>query len=464
MSSANKRQGTLAARLTIWNAAIYIAFFGSAFLLFYASIHSIMHNELDEDLEGDFKEYRALLDQEGIKAVQLEMEREILSEGPDAIFFQIQDRDGQVIYTTNLSGWNNPDIDADRISQLSEESGTVLSTIESPDEDHDARVLYGLLDDDLILYFGESMEEINDHLELLSTIFLVTFTVVIVFASIAGWVLARHALRGVEEVTRAAVDVSNGTLDRRVDAGNKGAEIEQLAATFNAMLDRIHTLISGMREMTDNVAHDMRSPLARIRANAEMALSGEQSVDDYRQSTAETIEECDRLLHMINTTLDVAETEAGAAHMDKTNVDISRIAQDACELFTPLAEDKGISIASDIEPGCIVTGNLQLLQRMLANILDNALKYSDRNSCINVVVNTLDNAVMLRIRDEGVGISPQNLKKIFERFFRGDESRSKSGCGLGLSLVRAVIIAHGGDIDVSSSPGNGSEFRITLPA
>ena len=464
MSSRVNKQRTLASRLTIWNASIYIAFFGSAFLLFYLSINTILHNEMDADLAEDIAEFQMLLEEDGFGGVKLEIEREIFSDGPENSFFRIMDRQGNTLFSSNLSYWDEAGVDHQLLGQLTESSGAVLTTISAPDNDYDARVIYGWIGPDMILQTGESMEEIQEIQNLLSAIFLATFAVVVVFASIAGWFLARRALRGVEAVSRAAIDVANGTLDRRVQANMEGAEIERLAATFNAMLDRIHTLISGMRDMTDNVAHDMRSPLARIRANAEMTLSGTTTEKEYRASAADTIEECDRLIHMINTTLDVAEAEAGAASLDMESINLSRVAEDACELFGPIAEDNGISLSASIEPDCHVQGNLQMLQRMLANLLDNALKYSGRDSRVNIGVNALDSAILVSVRDEGIGISQQDQKKIFDRFFRCDESRTKSGCGLGLSLVRAVTLAHGGYIDVTSSPGNGSEFRITLPA
>jgi heavy metal sensor kinase len=464
MSSRHNRQRTLASRLTIWNASIYIAFFGCAFLLFYLSINKILHKELDADMEEDIAEFRMLLEEDGFSGVRLEIEREIFSDGPENSFFRVIDKQGNTVFSSDLSSWNEAGIDPGIFGQIAGGSDPVLSTISAPDSDYDARVVYGWIGPDMILQTGESMEEIQEILTLLSTIFSVTFAVVVMFASFAGWLLARRALRGVEAVSRAAVDVANGTLDRRVHANMEGAEIERLASTFNAMLDRIHTLISGMREMTDNVAHDMRSPLARIRANAEMTLSGSTTIEDCHASAVDTIEECDRLMHMINTTLDVAEAEAGAARLCMETVNLSRVAEDACELFGPIAEDNGIVISASIEPDCHLNGNLQMLQRLLANLLDNALKYSERDSCINVGVKAQDNAIVVTVRDEGAGISQQDLKKIFDRFFRCDASRSRSGCGLGLSLVRAITLAHGGHIDVSSRPGEGSEFSITLPA
>jgi len=439
-------------------------FFGSAFLLFYAFINTILHTELDEDLEEDLAEFRMLLETDGFDAVKLEIEREIFADGPEDSFFRVMDSQGNTVFASDLSYWdsvtNNPQLP----EILAREDEGWFETIAAPDDDYNARVVYGWIGPDMILHTGESMEDMQEIMTLLLTIFSVTFAVVVLFASIAGWFFARRAMRGVEEVSCAAVDVANGTLDRRVDVKTEGAEIERLASTFNTMLDRIHTLISGMREMTDNVAHDLRSPLARIRANSEMALSSAETLEEYRDSAADTLEECDRLMHMINTTLDVAEAEAGAARLSMDTVDISRMAEDACELFGPIAEDRGIFLSTSIEKGCRVRGNLQLLQRMLANLLDNAFKYSERDGSINVGVNSSGDSILVSVRDEGIGISQQDLKKIFDRFFRCDESRSKTGCGLGLSLVRAVAIAHGGNIDVSSKPGDGSEFRIILPA
>jgi len=464
MSSRTSTQKTLASRLTLWNAAIYIVFFGSAFILFYLSISTILHNNLDEELEENVAEFRMLLETGGLDAVKWEIEGEFISDDPEDSFYRIMTSKGNTLFTSDLSDWEDVRNSPPLPDELIQDHEIVFETINAPDNDYNARVMYSWIGPDMILHTGESMEDMQDFMGLLLTIFTITFVIVVLFASATGWFLARRALSGVEEVSRAAIDVANGTLDRRVKVKTEGAEIERLASTFNAMLDRIHTLMSGMREITDNVAHDLRSPLARIRANAEMSLSGTTTIEEYRHSAADTLEECDRLMHMINTTLDVAEAEAGAASLSMETVDISRVAEEACDLFGPIAEDKGIVISTRIESDCRIQGNLQLLQRMLANLLDNALKYSERDGNVNVMVNTLGEDILLSVRDEGIGISKKDQKKVFDRFFRCDESRSKAGCGLGLSLVRAVAIAHGGNIDVTSTPGNGSQFRVILPA
>jgi signal transduction histidine kinase len=291
-----------------------------------------------------------------------------------------------------------------------------------------------------------------------------TFFVVIALAAPVGWFMTRQALRGVDEVSRAAADIANGALDRKVSVRAQGAEIERLVATFNRMVDRIRALITGMREMTDNIAHDMRSPLARIRANAESALSRAESIVDYRASAADTLEECDRLLQMINTTLDVAEAESGAAEITREAVDVAEVVSDACELFEPLAEEKGIQLSSRLAPDCRVQGNRQYLQRMLANLLDNALKYTPPLGKVDVGVASAEDVVSICVRDTGIGISEADQAHVFERFFRCDHSRSQPGFGLGLTFARAVTRAHGGELAVASSLGQGSAFTATLPA
>ena len=229
------------------------------------------------------------------------------------------------------------------------------------------------------------------------------------------------------------------------------------------MLDRIRDLISDMREMTDNIAHDMRSPLARIRAISEVAVSSTKTSDEHKTAASSTIEECDRLLQMINATLDVAEAEAGSAALDKQTVNISELAKDACELFEPVADEKEIELSCQLDAGCRIHGNVQNLQRMLANLLDNALKYTPPKGRIDINLGCDEQGIKVAVADTGIGIPAPDQARIFERFFRCDQSRSQTGCGMGLSFSQAVARAHGGDISVASEPGNGTTFTITIP-
>lgn len=455
---------TLAARLTFWYAGIFILFFGAAFLFFHVIIDSILDQRIDEDLQEDITEFRLLWDSEGSDRVKEEIKRELLSNEPGEVLIRLIDIDGNEIFAPDKSHWSDLGHHKEILEQLTVESDSLLTSIQKAGDDYDIRMIHGLINPGTILQIGETTEDKEEFMELLLKIFAVTFCLVILLAVWVGWFMARHALRGVEEVSRAAEDVANGTLDRKVTVNAKGAEIERLVSNFNRMVARIRRLISGMREMTDNIAHDMRSPLARIRANSELALSSAKTLDDYKNSAADTLEECERLLDMINTTLDVAEAEVGIANIVTENVDISKVLKDACELFEPIAENKEIELSTDIACECRVQGNPRYLQRMLANLLDNALKFTPPNGQIDVSVNSKDGTVSASIRDSGIGIAESDQPHIFERFFRCDPSRSQPGFGLGLSFVHAVARIHGGELEVSSILGQGSEFKVKLPA
>jgi heavy metal sensor kinase len=283
-------------------------------------------------------------------------------------------------------------------------------------------------------------------------------------AVILGWFMARRALAGVENVTGTAQRIAaDGRLAERVPVGRGGDEIDRLAETFNRMLDRIQELVKGIKEMTDNIAHDLKSPLTRIRGQAEVALTSPWKADEYETMAASAIEECDRLLEMINTMLFISRTEAGVARPESRALDLAAVVRDACGLFQSLAEDKQIALTWDAPERLDFTGDVRLIQRMLGNLLDNAIKYTPEGGSVNVSLQSNpDRSVVVAVRDSGVGISDTDRPRIFERFYRGDPSRSQAGTGLGLSFARAVARAHGGEITVEGRQTSGATFRVEL--
>ncbi len=355
--------------------------------------------------------------------------------------------------------------DLQTLKSLAEiDSYPILQTIKIPDHEFDTRIIYSEISHGTILQIGESLEEKEEMMELLRVVFIAVVGLGIPIASAVGFVIARQATRGIEEVTRAVLDIENGEFDRRVSIYAKEDEIRKLVDTFNAMAERIRNLIGNMREMIDNIAHDLRSPLARIRAISEAALSRDVSADEHKAAAVDTLEECDQLIALINTTLDVAEAEAGLANSDKTEVNISKLAEEVCELFEPLAEQKNIQFSMRVEPECRVRGNKTNIQRMLSNLVDNAFKYTPAPGSVCVDLKRHDDCIRIAISDTGIGVPKQDQNRVFERFFRCDQSRSEPGCGLGLSFARAVTRAHGGDISLDSVLSESTTVTISVPA
>jgi signal transduction histidine kinase len=229
------------------------------------------------------------------------------------------------------------------------------------------------------------------------------------------------------------------------------------------MLDRIRTMLQSMRETSDNIAHDLRSPITRMRGMAEMALYNSDSPGEEAVLAGTVVEQCDRLLAMINTMLDISEAESGLARLELQEIDLSVLLRDMADLFQPVAEDRHMGLIVENPGSLVVFADRSRLQRIFANLLDNSLKYTADGGRIRVFARSDDDTVGVSIEDNGAGIPEDELPHIFDRFFRGERSRSAPGTGLGLSLAQALVHLHGGTITAESRPGFGSCFTVTLP-
>jgi signal transduction histidine kinase len=317
-----------------------------------------------------------------------------------------------------------------------------------------------------LLQIGTGNHERLEALRRFRRSFLFAFVPLVGLSVAAGLLLSARALKPVRDLTAVTHRiVETGGIQERVPLGRGGAELNDLVELFNRMLDRIESLIRGMREALDNVAHDLRTPLTRLRAQAELALSAEgEGAPAYRGALAGSIEEFERMLSLLGTLMDISAAETGVMRLERRTVDVGAVIEDLAELHGYAAEEKGIALRSDVQPGLSVEGDLDRLRQVISNLLDNAVKYTGSGGEVRIVARREGTDVLLEVRDNGEGILAHELPRIWDRLYRGERGRLQPGLGLGLSVVRAVVQAHGGSSDVSSTPGQGSTFTVRLPA
>lgn len=276
--------------------------------------------------------------------------------------------------------------------------------------------------------------------------------------------LAVHTLRPLRhliDTTRSIIETNK--MDVRIPATQKRDELEELGILFNTMLEKIEALINGMKMALDNVAHDLRTPMTRLRGTAEMALHGEKNIDTLKEALLDCLEESERVLVMLNTIMDISEAETGTMKLNWERVDIVTLVNEMAELYSYVAEEKKISVRTLWPKELYLTADPNRLRQVLSNLIDNAVKYTPSGGSIDIEAFQKDQQVGITIKDTGIGIPPEELPQIWDRLYRGDKSRSQRGIGLGLSLVKAIVHAHRGQVEASSTINRGSSFTVYIP-
>lgn len=460
---------TIAFRLSLWFTGIFTICAGVAFFLFYFLATQTLQSQIDLELSDNAAKFSTAIHRNGLMGARELAVVEAQAAGEKKIFIRLLYPTGEVFASSHMSYWKDVHVSQDALEYLVRHNTSVFETIQIPSTHQKARVLYSYIAANAILQTGVAMDSTARFLSAFQKMFMGAMGFIIAFSAVSGWVLIRKTLSGVQTITTTAQNISGSNLDARVPGTGSKNELDYLVTTFNSMLDRIADLVKSIREMSDNIAHDLKSPIARIRGFAELALTDDETIEDYRIMASNTIEESDRLLDMINTMLVISRAEAGGGEFQFKQINLSEMLKEACDLFAPLAEDKELTFSQIIEDRIFISGDIKMLQRAVSNLLDNAIKYTPEKEKVCVSLAVEDHQAVIKIEDSGIGISAEYIEKVFERFYRIESSRSSAGTGLGLSLARTIVRQHKGDIVIvrpkhePGAPFKGTVFVVTLP-
>jgi len=296
-------------------------------------------------------------------------------------------------------------------------------------------------------------------------VFVCALLCVIALGICGGMLVTSHALRPVRWLAETVRSIlATRTMAARVPVSDTRDELAELSELFNRMLDQQQYLIRSMHEALDNVAHDLRTPLTRLRGSAEVALQEEQeNATALRESLQDCLEESERVTSMLTTLMDISEAETGSMKLHLSELDLAHLVRGLVEMYSLASEDEQVRLKLDLPAELKLTGDSPRLQQVVGNLLDNAIKYSASGGNVAVRLCEEDGKAVLTVADEGIGIAAEDLERIWERLYRADKSRSRRGLGLGLSFVRAIVEAHDGQASVFSEPGKGSTFKVELP-
>jgi len=427
-------------RLALWYATLFVAgAIAIVFVTYYLTASSLALRDR-QIITGKLGDYAAAYVRGGVRVLAATVRAEQQA-APERLFVRVLDRGVESIVLSDPEGWDP----------------SKLETVSAH------------LADGTLVQVGKSTEPREALLaRFRATLGLVTLLIVAI-ALTGGWIATQSALFPIRRLTLAVQRIiRTGRTDARVPLTGSADALDELTSTFNTMLDKIERLVTAMRGALDNVSHDLRTPLTRLRGTAEMALASPpddnaHEMERYREALAVCVEESDRVLVMLNTLMDISEAESGTMLLQREPVTLADVVARAVDLYRDVADAKGVVLTAAAPPEVVVMADRTRLEQVAANLIDNAVKYTPSGGRVDVEVRREVDAALLRVKDTGPGIPADELPRIFDRLFRGDTSRTERGLGLGLSLVKAIVEAHGGAVEVVSEMGRGSTFSVSLP-
>jgi signal transduction histidine kinase len=460
VTALGKLLRSTAFKLTLVYLLIFVLFAASLLVYFALNTRRLITEQITNTVQGEIRGLTQQYDQGGLRRLLYAVE--LRSRRPGSSLYLVTTPEGELL-AGNVAALE-PGV-LDRTGWLE----TSYRRFDSPEGTDRSALVEVAQVGPFHLLVGRDLEERERLYGIIGNAGRWSFALVVVLGLAGGFFVSRRVLSRIDAMTGTAQTIMAGDLAGRLPVAGTGDELDRLADAVNAMLERIVALMHGLSEVSDNIAHDLKTPLTRLRNRCEQALRGSASMADYRAALEATIDESDELIHTFDALLMIARAESGHARDNMTEFDAAEIARDVSELYEPLADEKGLALRVEAPASAPVRGNRELVSQALANLVDNAIKYARPDSKLNgspteilVKAGSEGDRITLTVEDHGPGIPEADRGRVVERFVRLEKSRSEPGSGLGLSLVSAVARLHGGELKLEDNQP-GLRSVIALP-
>jgi heavy metal sensor kinase len=457
-------------RLTMWYAALLAGVIALAGGATYLGLERYLEKSLDESLTMQARTIAQTLlvnvRQSGDEYVVNEINEHFAPE-INGRFVRVARSNGSILFVSGTP--KEKSFDPAAIRSL---AGASVEHSEEVDVGDDRELLLHVLPytnrdgDRFLVEVGAPYWQIEKVLHGLLLAFGLGLPLVLAGAAGGGYLLTRGALRPVDEITRTAERITSRILAERLPVAETGDELERLAVALNGMIARLEEAFLQLHRFSADASHELRTPLTILHGELESMAQRDDIPAAVREGLGSTLEETERLSKIVENLLTISRLEAGEARVERKPLDLSEITRSTTEQMRLLAEVKDISLAISVSDPVLVEGDPSRLKQVVVNLLDNAIKYTPNGGSVEIATRNVNGCAVLEVRDTGLGIAPSDLPHVFERFYRTDKARSRElgGSGLGLSIVKSIVVAHGGEVTVSSEDTAGTQFTVILPS